>query len=144
MARDEHIPSISFLTIFNDPPCRQAFTRTPNAEMPLRGGLPAWNATWSYDATRCSAMRSGAKLCLHGFMGSRVTCRFLSIRLSQNAQRASRHLSKQCRILSSVPKRSKSFQMFQMRYFRGLDVRWPPSSAGQGWRPTGIAWFRFS
>ncbi|CAE7246202.1 DDHD2 [Symbiodinium microadriaticum] len=34
---------------------------------------------------------------------------FLSIRLSQKAQRAS-------------------------RYFRGLDVRWPPSSAGQGWR----------
>ena len=20
------------------------------------------------------------------------------------------------------------------RYFRGLDVRWPPASAGQGWR----------
>mmetsp|Transcript_26364 Transcript_26364/g.46510 ORF Transcript_26364/g.46510 Transcript_26364/m.46510 type:complete len:322 (-) Transcript_26364:55-1020(-) len=34
---------------------------------------------------------------------------FLSIRLSQKAQRAS-------------------------RYFRGLDVRWPPVSAGQGWR----------
>ncbi|CAE7674716.1 Ddhd2 [Symbiodinium pilosum] len=34
---------------------------------------------------------------------------FLSIRLSQKAQRAS-------------------------RYFRGLDVRWPPASAGQGWR----------
>lgn len=54
--------------------------------------------------------------------------RFLSIRLSQKAQRASRSGG------ISTEKLPDDMARCDSRYFRGLDVRWPAVSEGRGWR----------